>query len=832
MKFFVPFFVLLPCIVCLGVPNQDPGPDLSNNRNDEPVYMLTYDHGGLVLWGTDHLEERLDNAIAWLDRYPGFKIGLDNEAYVYDFLSENQPDLLQKLQDYLESYRGRFGIGSCTYGQPLSTFIGGESNIRQIGYALEANRKYFNYENKIYLMSEHAMHAQIPQILNGFGFEGAIMRTHYMMYGYNPTYKEPIGWWIGVDGSRIKTVPTYEGEGASFGRTTIDNWILTRYPGSDASFSMTDYRKQFQHINPLLATRADDSDLRKEDLLKEYEGNKSYQWILLDELLALYPEPTVNFKTSPDDFTVRMPWGYCGNEIWNKSRKAEVQVLTTERLAALGYLNTGKNYEEDLDASWKHLLLAQHHDVQIVGLLPDARQHLDISLNESNLVQKKVMEDLFSMLKGGGVQKVIVFNPLSSSKSEWIRSRVRFKRGEAKDVAVYCGNERVPSTVLSADRFSSGYIMEGEIAFKADFENFGLKTYTLHPLTEPERNYSSEIIVDYENLKITTGAYHLDLAEEGGIQTLISKKTGENVFIPGKRNAFLTGIIDGEEYESRGKWVISRVNKEKPWVKATEYGFISDIPYELELKIEENSPLINWKISIKLDSQRIGQLSDNTREINSSFTHEKKLRFKFFPNLDHTTRGIRDLPFVLAETDNKYIQGNYWTALEDGANGMAIFNKGTMCQVREDDGGSSIPLVYAMYYIWGTRMLEGEFNFEFALYPYSGGHQSAEIHKKALSYNFPMIYHSGEPREGSLGPELELFSMGSNPVVLSSLFVDDEKVYIRMFNCMDEPVQCALENVYNEKGLIETDLKGNKIDAIETNISFKPWQFKTFEIAR
>ncbi len=147
---------------------------------EEPMYMLTYDHGGLILWGADHFRERLRNAVGWLDSYPSFKIGLDNEAHIYDYFAENEPDLLQEIQGYLEKYQGRFGIGSCTYGQPLSMFIGGESNIRQIGYALEANMKYFNYTNSIYLMSEHAMHTQIPQIITGFGFKGAIMRTHYL----------------------------------------------------------------------------------------------------------------------------------------------------------------------------------------------------------------------------------------------------------------------------------------------------------------------------------------------------------------------------------------------------------------------------------------------------------------------------------------------------------------------------------------------------------------------------------------------------------------------------------------------------------------------------
>lgn len=67
-------------------------------------------------------------------------------------------------------------------------------------------------------MSEHAMHSQIPQIINGFGFDGAIMRTHFMMYGYNPTFNYPIGLWEGIDGSRISTIPTYEGEGAALGK--------------------------------------------------------------------------------------------------------------------------------------------------------------------------------------------------------------------------------------------------------------------------------------------------------------------------------------------------------------------------------------------------------------------------------------------------------------------------------------------------------------------------------------------------------------------------------------------------------------------------------------
>ena len=343
-KFMISLFMLLTSIGQGQVHKQNREEIEFPNR----VYMLTYDHGGLILWGSNHFLERLRNATTWLDRYPSFKIGLDNEAHIYDYFAENEPEILNEIRGYLNKYAERFDIGSCTYGQPLSHFINEESNIRQISYALKSNLKHFGDRPYVYLMSEHAMHSQIPQILNGFGFKGAIMRTHFMMYGYNPTFNVPIGWWVGLDGSRIPTVPTYEGEGAEFGKTTVDNWILTRYPGPECDEPMESFRERFAHIRPLLASRADDSGLRREGLVSQYEHNPQYSWILLDELLTVLPEPTIDMVTAPNDFTVRMPWGYCGNEIWNMGRRAAVQVLVAERLAALELIAGGFNREKEL----------------------------------------------------------------------------------------------------------------------------------------------------------------------------------------------------------------------------------------------------------------------------------------------------------------------------------------------------------------------------------------------------------------------------------------------------------------------------------------------------
>jgi hypothetical protein len=605
--------------------------EIAPYTKDDIVYLLTYDHGGLILWGSEHFQERLRDAISWLDKYPNFKIGLDNEARIYDYFAVNEPALLEEIKEYLNKYKGRFGIGSSTYGQPLSQFINEESNIRQISYALNATRNHFNYRPPVYLMSEHAMHSQMPQILKGFGFEGAIMRTHFMMYGYNPVFNVPIGRWTGVDGSQIATIPTYEGEGSEFGKTPVDNWILTRYPGPECDDSLEQFRAQFSHIKPLLASRADDSGLRQEGLVKKYENNPQYKWILLDELLAKYPAPESVMKTLPNDFTVRMPWGYCGNEIWNASRKAEMQVLTAERLAALELMNGGENREHELTHSWQNLLLAQHHDVQIVGLLPDARKLLTASLKGSTGVIDSSLSFFASKMEGKGVRQITIFNPHSWPQSRWIKVNLDLPRDKARGFVIQNGENVLPCRILRADKFSNQSILDGEIIFKADLPPLSIISYSVIPTPVIPDDLPSGIVINENDLKISTPYIEIKLSKNGGIEYL--KMTDGDKFISkqGSRSGFFEGTINGINCQSVGRWIIQQSGKNAPFVIAKEYGFIADIPYQFVITIYEDSPIIECHAEFDFNGQKIGLLSDDLRDSHSPFIHEEKLVSGTFP---------------------------------------------------------------------------------------------------------------------------------------------------------------------------------------------------------
>jgi hypothetical protein len=793
-----------------------------------PLYLLTYDHGGLILWGSEHFAERLRNAISWLDRYPGFKIGLDNEAHVYDRLAAEDPKLLEELRGYLAKYAGRFGIGTCTYGQPLSTFINEESNIRQIAYAIRADQKHLGYTPTIYLMSEHAMHAQIPQILAAFGFKGAIMRTHFMMYGYNPTFDVPIGLWAGLDGSRIPTVPTYPGEGAEFGKTPLDNWFLTRYPGSEVTVSPEDYRKKFAHIRPLLATRADDSGLRKEALVKQYDGNPEYRWILLDELLSIFPAPTAEMKTLPNDFVVRMPWGYCGNEIWNRSREAEVAVLTAERLAAMELWLGGANHEAEIDEAWKYLLVGQHHDIQICGLLPEARKFLPASIAASTKVRDASMAYIASRMKGEGLGQVTVFNALSWPRREWVETNVSLKQGQAKALVVKCG-PAVSFACFTGSRYADGSIREGRVAFAADIGGLSFATYSLLPPPEDEDFITPSTRVDVNALSMSTPLLEAKLHPDGGIASLSDRRSGRSLLDPAKRSAFFTGTIDGKDLESRGTWTIEPPDTGVP-LTATEKGLIGNIPYTFQITFHNDSTQLDCRVQFHFDGQKIGRVSDQTRDSVSPFVHEQKLRFKVFPGLAATATGVRDLPFAVAETNNRYVEGNYWTALADGQHGFAFFNRGTMGAVREADGGFSLPLAYSMYYIWGTRMLSGDFSYEFALYPFAGEWRKADLHRLALAYNFPPVVTSGQAGTGELGDVFQPLEIASDNVILSALHSQNGKFYARLYEHTGAAGAAAITTPRRQAQLSDADPLGHVSNRVTSPVAFQPWQFRTLRI--
>ena len=756
----------------------------ASNAGKPVCYIVSYDHGGLVLWGYDHFVEHLRGLLGWLDRHPRFKSGLDNEAWMYDWLAGNQPAVLHELRDSIRKYAGRLGIATCTYGQPLAAYILDESNIRQIRMGLETVRERLDYDLDIYSFSEHAAFAQLPQILSQLGVRGALMRTHYLMYGHCPGYDLPIAWWEGPDGSRVPCVPSYVHQerqvaghrahpAGPYGLTTEDTWILTRYPSDISPRPLDSFAKRFSHIRPLLATRIDDSGLKREALVTELDSRDEFRWATLEDVFDEFPKPQATIAPTSEDFGTRMPWGYRGNELFDLARTAEVTLLSAERLVATAAPEYRlAHLEAQLKQAWKDALVAQHHDIQIVGRAgPMGRERLIASLERSRGIIRELLCE-----RQSDPNDFVLFNPLP------------WKRQEPYAV--------LPDFTPLPGR-ATGIAM-GLSAFRPDLDR-----------AEPAE------------LSFQTDAYDVVMSPAGGIDSLRTRD-GQNLLLPGRRAGCLAAVIDGAEHTSSGT---AKAWRSAAGFSVIETGKIGPLPYTITWLFPHDGARIEYSVRVRFNGERIGEPTEQTNDSRSGFVHEKKLRACFSPAIEQAGAvGIYDVPFGYSTTQRPYVEGNFWTALADKSGGLAIFNRGTMGSCREESGAFSVPLAFSTHYIWGDEIICGNREWRLGLLPFRGRWEDQHLHHQALEFAFPMM-----AVPGTLGsPAHEAFTIDNPEVHLTAFYPENGERYLRLYNGSAREQAISIP-----QSAIRTDLRHREIgQPAGPTLRLGAWEISTIKLPR
>ena len=136
-----------------------------------------------------------------------------------------------------------------------------------------------------------------------------------------------------------------------------------------------------------------------------------------------------------------------------------------------------------------------------------------------------------------------------------------------------------------------------------------------------------------------------------------------------------------------------------------------------------------------------------------------------------------------------------------------------------------------MYYVWGTRMLNGEFTYEFAIFPFQGGRGERPTSIAApLQYSFPPVSLAMDSGAGQLGTEFAPFKIDSPNVILSALYTQEGQVIARMYEHGGEQGSLQLDYTHGSARLLEVDLAGNERQELAPPLKFRPWQIRTIKL--
>ncbi len=809
---------------------------------DKKLYILTYDHGGYVLW-KDEVKPRLLKMFDWLEKYPTLRIGLDYESFTFDEFSRCDYEVVALIGKLLEKYPGRVGLGATTYGQPLALTINDESNARQLLYAVRTNLDYFNTTPDVYAISEFALHNQTPQLISLCGYKGAILRSHVMGYGYPKTYDSAWGKWIGKDGTEIPSVPTYHTQGRGYNCTTVDNWILSRWPVDSKLYSLEDFEKMYEKYSPLLASRYDDLTQPIEEVIAYTQKKDNYEYVLLEDIPKIYGEPVDEYKTCDNDFAVQMPWGYCGNEIFNGCREGEVNAVISERLNAFSRLLGDGSYEEKSIEAWKYILAAEHHDVTICGLLDLSRRFIPESLKNSAEVRRNSLGFIAKKFAKEDAPTVLIINHHSFDIDQWLEIPVE------ESFTAFDGDAPAECEITEKDG-------KKLLSVHVQIPAFGFKQFNLK---KAEIQKAALCSFNEDTNELITPCYKIKFAPNG--IDYVKDITTDRFIVMNGCDGLFTGNVNGKDAISDGKWTVT---VSAFGAEAIYSGDIGGVEFELSMNFAGKSKRIDCKTKFMVKNDLIGR-TDVTQGRPVPLTlnghhHEDKLCLNLNVNLKKDRRMFRDLPYAISEwngalrktekywypdddilidtevspeesfNSTTYYHGIYWLSIKDDEQGLAIFNKGCMgCALSGNN--LRIPLIYSNEYMCGTRILDGIFENEFAVFPFDEEMSNVLVHKNALAYALPPVAEFIPQGEGAL-TQFKPFKLETDneEIVLTTLYPEKDYLLARFCNYSDNSSVAKFISPYGEI-VAETDLLANDIGDIKDNtLAFRPWEIKTVKI--
>ncbi len=430
------------------------------------------------------------DAMEIVDLAPHVKTCINLDAKAYELIAEKFPEVANRLKDYLAA--GKLELIGGTYGQPMGTTIGGESNIRQIVLGYEAIRKALDYDLATFLEEEEFTHPQVPQLAAGADFKYASL-AQLDTWGLTgiPYQEYNVIDWKGVDGTTIRSVPkntlSYHLDAKNFtaeplfeklkalGMPLVFGW--EEFGWEDPEHPASQQGTKLENPLPDLYPVAWGTLRRFKSMAEKYP----VEFVTLKEYLDKYgakPEETIYLPM--DAFDKWLTWGLGGDQVRILDRKVESLLLAAEIFDAAAALLGAKSQAAILEQAWKDLCASQSHDVGLCeysrwqgdrmapleriedthnfpwgacgyNLLDSAQKQGQASLDAA---LKTLADRINSREKKQGQLAATVFNPLGMDRTDVVMTgRIYPLPEKTQAIVVKDGAGRVlPSQVVKSEK--------------------------------------------------------------------------------------------------------------------------------------------------------------------------------------------------------------------------------------------------------------------------------------------------------------------------------------------------------------------------------------------
>ncbi len=766
-----------------------------------------------------------------LEHDPDFKYHLEQAAHFRE-LAKRRPDLVERLKPFIAS--GRVEVVGGMASTLENNLPNGECFVRNQQMGLRWVRDIWGADVQSgWLIDTFGINAQVPQLLRGFGF------TQLMANRFGGSHTHDLFRARGLDGSEIP-VAGWGTYAAHMRRENLSERFCNSWADIDICFAQADI---LSGPGPFLVIPYTENEMlvsrRPQQLVaqrnRERDGQRWQNATPRDFFAALEKTgrvlPVVDGDLNPEFtgcFSLRQP-------IRLRNRVVETRLLEAEKWAALAGFSA-----LSLEDAWWQLHYVQFHDV-FTGSHPTTifREVMAI-LDEIEAVANTVLKTAFVQLAPTAAPSlakeeykcIAAFNGLPWTRRDLI------------ELALPDSMEGV-SRVTGPEGESWPFeVRDGRVRFVAQVPAVGWQGFSLEvgPSNCPQWQEEEAISIENENIR-------LEFDRVNGLSKLAWKPTGMMLL------------------ENAGSWLVAQGDSGNFQIENPNSAEVAAASGSLHLERLEASPLgqtvrlsgefppltwagpgnfLRWNAEFFLPAER----SEVRLKLRLDWRGDAtRIRLTLPTTLD-TAIGLFEIPFgVVARkpySPRTNAKGEWpaqrFVALERNGHGLALVNTG-VAGVEVNGGTLYTTLLrapastYAGMTLDDTSSQHGHHEYHFALVPYAGSWQEANVVKFAQELNNPIL---ADVRAGAgVSPASRLHLEPSN-VVLSSIKAapdDADHLVVRVYETAGRATEAVL-TVPQAHRFWSSDLQENRGEELaaandeELHFALKPFEIKTFRVAR
>lgn len=777
------------------------------NSHLDPVWMWDWEEGFGEAISTFHQAELFCQEFDFIFNH--------NEALLYEFIQQHDPELFDRIQEQVKA--GKWHIMGGWYLQPDCNMPSGEAFVRQIGLGRRYFAENFGARPTTAINFDSFGHSVgLVQILRKCGYDS------YLCCRPNPGMMDlPRDfWWVGKDGSRVKvTRTTDENLYCSAYGTAKKEIIRKAAPYTDGEVGVALWGVG-NHGG--LPSRQDLQDVAQ--LIEESEDAIVHS---TPEQYFADLEPKTEFHKSMQPCLIGCYTAM--QSIKGKHIELENKLFTTEKLCAYAALNgLYEKNEAAFHNAEKALASLEFHDIYSGTCASDGEKS---SLRKADyaleLLQQEFNKAFFALCGKHekaelGTFPVFIFNSQPYSReavceTEYLMPKAICDDIEQYTVTVYQNGKKIPSQCIK-ELSNIHYDRRKRIVYRCSLPAMGVARVDFHVAVEPKRF-----------LAPTTGD---EIVFTDSIKTIrINRKTG----------LMESYIVNGKEMLSGGAFQpVMYEDNADPW--GWDMAHIGENPEPFRLSDCKSGPFQNLiNVNVIEDGDILTDV-ESFFELGASYV---RISYKMYKDMPYTDvradvfwneqqkalklkvpaafdgSFIGQIPFCTDtfDKDGNEINAHRFVGFADGDNVLAVYNNCTYGFSAEGNDLYATLLRGAAYcaHPIGDRILIDPNRF------------TPAIEQGRHSFSFRLSYDPAEMLENNAQEfvntpfSLNFFPHGQGDLAAKTLQVENKAVSLSAFYQTEEGYILRLVN-NNERGnktAIELLGKSWQVD-------FSAYEAKTF----